>query len=228
MDKINSVLEEHYRECCTFPSEESKWQDQIDGAPRLGYVPYFYAVTAPSGAGKTQLGFTLARNPRWNVIHVALFPDPAEKVLQHPSLALPSRALRVALERDLAEKVDLNARICARDCDPPRGYGIESPLARFTANNVLSLLSQKFLGDSDCTMRGYRQKVFDMARVNTAENNTRSLPVLVVDACWPDSRNRVSEVEFVHCRKQMEFLRNLMTGVGIATIFLSDSMETVK
>lgn len=145
----------------------------------------FFAVSAPSGAGKTQLALQLGWGDGGrdlDVVHIPLFTGSAiveQGIYRTPLAAILKDALKGALLRDVARlPKELSATNLIEDSDF---------LYHFETLLLLSSMFDIRLDDGQAITnpRLFRQILRMRLAAPSRPGIQRRLPVMVIDECWP-------------------------------------------
>lgn len=176
----------------------------------------FFAVGAPSGSGKTQLAFSLGMCDSLDVVHICLVRsqfDP-QNVYRHPSIAVLSEFLRCAIVDD-CKLVDNGSALSA--------FSLLDNI--FRPLKTIEFLSVAFnlLGMDGRPVRTARalRDVVKQLPVGS------KLPVLVVDEAFQKSATAKNS-EFTLAMESALYLRAVMRAVGIGSIFMGTTLNTVE
>jgi hypothetical protein len=170
----------------------------------------FFAIIAPSGSGKTQMGFTLASlKDSLDVVHIALSSNGGtQPIYRCDIIAGPTERCMEAVDADIERVGSVSALQLLEDANQHQ-----------TLRTVVWLSAHFSLHEPGMppmsTVRQLRKALWD----RIAER-TLPVPVIVVDeACCEATTFAVT---------LRSLLRSILRAVGIASIFLGRSIDVVR
>lgn len=175
----------------------------------------FLAIGAPSGTGKTQMSFTMAEYENLHVRHICLSSKPKGDSMQwiykHPSIDQLSDLVQEALIGDM------------KDFPDETTHSATNFLSSNYEFRIVALLSKVFNiptldGQMICIIRELREAVQQLT-------DGPIFPVLFVDEAFQFLTNRGKSNNE---KKHAHFLRAVLRAVGIASVFMGTTANTVQ
>jgi hypothetical protein len=188
-----------------------EFYDNLQGLPDDMSPQMFFSITAPTGSGKTQMGFNLRAAKMFDVVHIVLLSatcSQAQSQHTHGTGDVEKHGKRIwdALEADSNEFVNMSAFWLLRYDLRKQSHTMEvlSDIFGLTAAESMSSAT------SINTTEALRAALYERATL-VAEGKALRLPLLIVD----DAHNTA------HAR----LLRDISRAVGLATLVMGTTVD---